>query len=68
MLRDRVAHKDIVMKSFLSHVEQLKHSKSSFSGLFSYMAALGVLGATHANAAQFNPMFLKDKGAEIDLR
>ena len=56
------------MKSFLSHVEQLKHSKSSFSGLFSYMAALGVLGATHANAAQFNPMFLKDKGAEIDLR
>ncbi|MGY2281301.1 fimbria/pilus outer membrane usher protein [Pseudomonas monsensis] len=32
------------------------------------MAALGVLGATQANAAQFNPMFLKDKGAEVDLR
>ncbi|MDF3202865.1 fimbrial biogenesis outer membrane usher protein [Pseudomonas sp. 1912-s] len=56
------------MKSFLSHVEELKNPKFRFGGVSPYLAALGALATTHADAAQFNPMFLKDKGVEVDLR
>ena len=33
-----------------------------------YLAAACLMGVSPANAIQFNPMFLKDKGANVDLR
>jgi len=42
--------------------------KKKSSTYFSYLAAVSMLGASTASAAQFNPMFLKDKGARVDLR
>lgn len=39
-----------------------------FTKGFPYWAAVSLLGATSASATQFNPMFLKDKGAQVDLR
>nr|WP_227234983.1 FimD/PapC N-terminal domain-containing protein [Pseudomonas sp. IAC-BECa141] len=38
------------------------------SKYLSCLAAASMLGASAASAAQFNPMFLKDKGAKVDLR
>ncbi|WP_374046673.1 fimbria/pilus outer membrane usher protein [uncultured Pseudomonas sp.] len=39
-----------------------------FNKGFPYLAAVSLLGATSVSATQFNPMFLKDKGAQVDLR
>lgn len=40
----------------------------SVGSRLSCLAAFSLLSSTTAVAAQFNPMFLKDKGAEVDLR
>lgn len=55
------------MNSLLSPLEPLKHISSSFPCVVSYLSVLGVLSSHNAHAAQFNSMFLKDKGAAIDL-
>lgn len=44
------------------------HAKKKSGHYLSCLAAAGMLGASSVSATQFNPMFLKDKGAKVDLR
>lgn len=46
----------------------MKKFKLNSKSRIPYWAIVSLLSTTSAGAAQFNPMFLKDKGAEVDLR
>lgn len=46
----------------------MKTSKPSSNKGLSCLAFMSFLGSTSVTAAQFNPLFLKDQGAEVDLR
>nr|WP_324287513.1 fimbria/pilus outer membrane usher protein [Pseudomonas monsensis] len=57
------------MKIKKHHRKSRKTRAKKRSGKYlSYLAAASMLGASTASATQFNPMFLKDKGAKVDLR
>lgn len=65
---DCPACKGVAVAEFLSHLKPKKISRLGSSASLSCLAAMGLVSSTSVVAAQFNPMFLKDKGAEVDLR
>lgn len=60
--------KGTVLADFTSNSKQIRLNRPSAKRRLSCLAAMSLLGSTSAIAAQFNPMFLKDKGAQVDLR
>ncbi|QJI31247.1 fimbrial biogenesis outer membrane usher protein [Pseudomonas sp. ADAK18] len=52
----------------MSNVRKNRDLKFSPQAGFSWLAAAGLLSSPSVLAAQFNPYFLKDKGAAVDLR
>lgn len=56
------------MADFLPTSQRIKLPRSSARQRLSCLAALSLLGSTSAFSAQFNPLFLKDKGDQVDLR
>jgi len=49
------------------NVRRILDCKPNSPAGFSWLAALGLLSSVDALATQFNPYFLKDKGAAVDL-
>lgn len=57
-----------VLADFFLYPRQTNAFRFGAGSGLSFAAAFSLLSSTSAVAAQFNPMFLKDKGAEVDLR